>query len=54
MKSSKPFRLSDLLRSIALGILLGWLIVSIDDPYHKRFEFTVTDSGALISQTLIG
>lgn len=53
MNISKPFRLTDLFRSIALGILLGWLIVSIQDPHHKRFEFTLTDSGTL-SQESIG
>lgn len=42
MSSPKPFRLTDLLRSITLGILLGWLIISINDPEHKRFDFKVT------------
>ncbi|MFA9262678.1 MAG: hypothetical protein ACEQSB_05030 [Undibacterium sp.] len=52
MSSPKPFRLIDLLRSIVLGVLLGWLFVSISDPTHKRFDFTLTESGASIEQTM--
>gem|GEM_PF-6016356 len=36
------FSLKDLFRSVALGVLLGWLLVSIHDPTHKRFEFTLS------------
>ena len=32
----------DLLRSIVLGVLVGWLLISIHDPEHKRFDFKVT------------
>lgn len=34
--------LKDLFRSVILGVLVGWLLISIHDPEHKRFEFKVT------------
>lgn len=36
--------LKDLLRSVVLGVLVGWLLISIHDPEHKRFDFTITDA----------
>ncbi len=45
MFSASFFSLRDLFRSVILGILAGWLLVSITDPTHKRFDFTITDAG---------
>ncbi len=42
MFSASFFTLKDLFRSVILGVLVGWLLVSIDDPTHKRFDFTIT------------
>lgn len=36
------FSVKDLLRSVVLGVLVGWLLISIHDPEHKRFDFKVT------------
>lgn len=36
------YSLKDLFRSVVLGILVGWLLISIHDPEHKRFDFKVT------------
>lgn len=36
------YSLKDLLRSVVLGVLVGWLLISIHDPEHKRFDFKVT------------
>ncbi len=42
MSLSSLYSLKDLLRSIVLGVLVGWLLISIHDPEHKRFDFKVT------------
>ena len=42
MSPSSIFSLKDLFRSVILGVLVGWLLISIHDPEHKRFEFKVT------------
>ena len=42
MSVASVFSLKDLLRSVILGVLFGWLLISIHDPAHKRFDFTVT------------
>lgn len=36
------YSLKDLVRSVVLGVLVGWLLISIHDPEHKRFDFKVT------------
>lgn len=51
--SSSLFTWQDLFRSVILGVLVGWLLISIHDPEHKRFDFTVTDAPSLGEQ-LIG
>lgn len=33
------FTWKDLFRSIIIGVLFGWLLISIHDPAHKRFKF---------------
>ncbi len=38
------FTVRDFFRSVVLGVLVGWLLVSIHDPTHKRFDFKVTDA----------
>lgn len=42
MDKFAAFSVKDLLRSVVLGVLVGWLLISIHDPEHKRFEFKVT------------
>lgn len=42
MSRTSFFSLKDLLRSILLGVLIGWLLISINDPTHKRFDFTLS------------
>ncbi len=42
MDQFSPFTLKDLFRSVLLGVLVGWLLISIHDPEHKRFDFKVT------------
>ena len=44
MSSTPLYSLKDLFRSVVLGVLVGWLLISIHDPEHKRFEFKVTDT----------
>jgi len=36
------YSLKDFFRSVILGVLVGWLLISIHDPEHKRFDFKVT------------
>jgi hypothetical protein len=46
------YSLKDLLRSVVLGVLVGWLLISIHDPEHERFDFKVTH--AIPSEQQIG
>ncbi len=41
MNHTPVFTVKDLLRSIVLGILIGWLLISIHNPEHQRFDFKV-------------
>lgn len=36
------FTRKDFFRSVVLGILVGWLLIAIHDPKHKRFDFQIT------------
>ena len=45
--SSSLFTWKDLFRSVVLGVLVGWLLVSIDDPEHKRFDFKLTKASVI-------
>ncbi len=42
MYSVPFFSAKDLLRSVFLGVLLGWLLISIHDPSHPRFDFMLS------------
>jgi hypothetical protein len=39
MDQFSPFTFKDLCYSVAFGVLVGWLLISIHDPAHKRFQF---------------
>lgn len=39
----------DILNSVMLGVLVGWLLISIHDPEHKRFKFELSQTDQTVS-----
>jgi hypothetical protein len=51
MFSSSLFSLKDLFLSVVLGVLFGWLLISINDPAHKRFKFDLASREKALTKT---
>jgi hypothetical protein len=42
MRRCAPITWKDIFHSLLLGVLLGWLLIAIQNPSHPRFEFVLS------------